>query len=119
MHHFIYPSQDTYITNRVNYNTRNFGIDEILVVGTDNRLIKSFDPIRRILLTNEPVVDWCVNTFSGSLVSASFIGTASYISGSGSGTGSIGTASFSGSSILTGSNFSGSVTDFFGTIADF
>jgi hypothetical protein len=119
MHHFIYPSQDTYITNRVNYNTRNFGLDEILVIGTDDRLVKTFDPIRRILLNNETVVDWCVNTFSGSLVSASFNGTASYISGSGSGTGSIGTASFSGSSVLTGSNFSGSVTNFFGTIADF
>lgn len=34
MHHFIYPSQDTFITNIPGFDTLNFGIDEILRVGT-------------------------------------------------------------------------------------
>ena len=40
MHHFIFPSQDTYITNRpVGLDTKNFGVDEILQVGTDNSIV--------------------------------------------------------------------------------
>jgi len=34
MHHFIYPSQDTFITNVAGFTDLNFGIDEILRVGT-------------------------------------------------------------------------------------
>lgn len=34
MHHFIYPSQDTFITNVLGYQDLNFGIDEILRIGT-------------------------------------------------------------------------------------
>jgi len=34
MHHFIYPSQDTFITNIPGFDSLNFGIDEILRVGT-------------------------------------------------------------------------------------
>ena len=37
MHHFIFPVADTYVTNRPNnLETKNFGIDEILQVGTQN-----------------------------------------------------------------------------------
>ena len=34
MHHFIYPSQDTFITDIVGYQNLNFGLDEILRIGT-------------------------------------------------------------------------------------
>jgi hypothetical protein len=34
MHHFIYPSQDTFITNVYGFSDLNFGIDEILRIGT-------------------------------------------------------------------------------------
>ena len=40
MHHFIYPSQDTFITNVMGFETLNFGIDEILRVGTSPATIK-------------------------------------------------------------------------------
>lgn len=119
MHHFIFPQQDAYITNRHSYSNKNFGLDEILLIGTQLKYTQFTTPIRYFTYISQSVSDWCVDSFSGSLVSASFIGTASFISGSGSGTGSIGTESFSGPSILTGSSFSGSVTDFFGSLIDF
>lgn len=36
MHHHIFPIADTYISNRTNLEDKNFGIDEILQIGTDN-----------------------------------------------------------------------------------
>ena len=36
MHYFVYPKQDSYITNNPNFEDKNFGLDEILMVGTDN-----------------------------------------------------------------------------------
>lgn len=39
MHHFIYPDKDTYITNRYGLDDKNFGIDELLQVGTLNKPI--------------------------------------------------------------------------------
>ena len=36
MHHFIYPEKDTFITNHQGLEKKNFGLDEILQVGTIN-----------------------------------------------------------------------------------
>jgi hypothetical protein len=41
MHHFIYPSKDTYITNESNFTTKNFGIDEILEVKGNSQIVKT------------------------------------------------------------------------------
>jgi hypothetical protein len=41
MHHFIYPSKDTYITNETNYLSKNLGIDELLEVKAKTQLYKT------------------------------------------------------------------------------
>jgi hypothetical protein len=41
MHHFIFPSKDTYITNLNGFEDKNFGIDEILNVAADVDTIRS------------------------------------------------------------------------------
>lgn len=40
MHHFIYPSKDTYITNETNYLSKNLGLDEILEVKANTQLYR-------------------------------------------------------------------------------
>jgi hypothetical protein len=118
MHHLIYPSKDTYITDKYPYSDKNFGLDEILEIGASTRTARFTVPTRSLTYLNEPVINWFVSNFSGS-ISGSIEGTASYISGSGTGTGSLGTGSFSGSSILIGSTFSGSVSNFVGSVGNF
>lgn len=44
MHHFIYPSQDTFITNVLGCEDLNFGIDEILRVGTTPATVNTYVP---------------------------------------------------------------------------
>jgi len=36
MHHFIFPTQDTWITNKTGYSRKNFGLDEILQIGVSS-----------------------------------------------------------------------------------
>ena len=51
MHHFIYPSQDTFITNVLGFEKLNFGIDEILRIGTSPATVAVQVPV-------EIGVDW-------------------------------------------------------------
>jgi hypothetical protein len=41
MHHFIYPTKDTYITNESNFTNKNFGIDEILEVKGNSQIVST------------------------------------------------------------------------------
>lgn len=41
MHHFIFPSKDTYITNETNYLKKNLGLDEILEVRGNTQLYRT------------------------------------------------------------------------------
>jgi len=119
MHHFIYPSKDTYVTNRSQLEDKNFGIDEILQVGTKNTPVETSNPTKDYIYTdvifNGQGVSYFTGTFSGSLhgtvafASGSISGSglrfsASYFSGSVNGTGSVGSGSFgdpaSGSAII-------------------
>ncbi len=43
MHIFVYPSKDTYITNQPNFETKNFGIDELLNVSCIASTVKSVE----------------------------------------------------------------------------
>ncbi len=83
MHHFIYPSQDTFITNTLGLESLNFGLDEILRVGTQNVTSKILYPTTIINIgeSGSFVTNLCVDGFSGSLSTSSFYGSASYISG--------------------------------------
>lgn len=108
MHHFIYPAKDTYITNRNQVDDKNFGLTEILRVGTSNTLTRNFNLTKDYTYTdavfNNQHVDYFVGSFTGS-----FVGVASYVSGTISGSGIAFSASFfSGSVDGTGSVGSGS-----------
>lgn len=96
MHHFIYPSQDTYISSRPEFINKNFGIDELLQVGTSNLLTRALMPTKdyvfvSIIFNDYPVQSY-TGIFTGSLKGTSvesygtLIGvsqlTASYFSGS-------------------------------------
>jgi hypothetical protein len=119
MHHFIYPSQDTFITNTVNYADANFGLDEVLRVGTENLTARYTSDTRVFSYTSASVSGLCIELFSGT-VTGSLYGYASYISGSVTGgTGSVSGSGFSGSSNLYGNVFSGSIVGFVGTINGF
>jgi hypothetical protein len=126
MHHFIYPSKDTYITNRSNYEDKNFGIDELLQVGTANTIVRTLSSTKDYVYTDVVFNTQGVTSFTGTLT-GSFSGTvsssygtisgsglifsASFFSGSVDGTGSVGSGSFgnpaSGSTII--GSISGSV----------
>lgn len=41
MHHFIYPSKDTYITNETTYLSKNLGLDELLEVKANTQLYRT------------------------------------------------------------------------------
>jgi hypothetical protein len=82
MHHFIYPSQDTFITDTTGFKDLNFGLDEILRVGTQNTTLKVYSPTTIYPFNSGSfVTNLHVQGFSGSLATASFNGSASYILG--------------------------------------
>lgn len=126
MHHFIYPQQDTFISDV--YPNQNFGLDEILRVGTTVRTVQLKEPTRPIDYAVTASV-LCVANFSGSItgsVSGSIsngmgVFSTAYFSGSADQfTSSINgfSGSISGSSItgIVTSSFDGSVTNFTGRI---
>ena len=83
MHHFIYPSQDTFITNTLECDNLNFGLDETLRVGTQDITSKVYFPTTSYPFESGSfVTNLCVQGFSGSLSTASFYGSASSILGS-------------------------------------
>lgn len=124
MHHFIFPSKDTFISDRDNLSAKNFGLTEILKVGTENQIIRFKSPTKDWVYVNalfalQPV-DSFTGVFTGSFSqsgslddSGSFIYPAIQLSGSLSGSNMLFTASyFSGSlngTALT-SSFSGSIS---------
>ena len=82
MHHFIYPEKDTFITNRHGLETKNFGLDEILQVGTVNSpkpyLSKTKDYFyKNQILTGK--IELFTGKFVGSLDGEVFFATGSII----------------------------------------
>ena len=121
MHHFIYPLQDTFITNTtVNLADKNFGLDEILQVGTKDVTNIFSVATRSFSYTEESASNFCVSSFTGTVTSGSLRGLAASITGSiTSGTGSVAGVVFSSSIVLSGSNFSGSAGGFDGYVTGF
>lgn len=98
MHHYIYPAKDTYITNRSGYSDKNFGIDEILQIGTSNVTVSELSQTREYEYTNQIFTSTRVQNFTGTFT-GSLLGSASFASGS-----------ISGSNLwFSSSNFTGSV----------
>ncbi len=75
MHHHLFPSEDTYLTNLVGYEDKNFGINEVLRIGTSNKTVHSQETTRTYTYSAVEWVNYCVTDFSGSLT-GSFIGAA-------------------------------------------
>jgi len=98
MHHFIYPSQDTFITNTIGYASSSFGLDEILRVGTKVTTVNRILPTRTAEVSASAPI--CVSGFSGSIINASISNVTSSVA--------IGTISSSMSTIYT-SYFTGDV----------
>lgn len=131
MHHFIYPSQDTFITNTVGYADLNFGLDEILRVGTMVTPVKVTQPTTTYTYSETTVANFCVMAFTGSITTGSLWGSASFISGTVfndyddpveftvdyfSGSVSAMVVGWETGSYLSSSNFSGSLFGFSGSI---
>lgn len=123
MHHLIYPSQDTYITSRTGFEDKNFGIDEILQIGTSNLTQRTLESTKNYYYTsvlfNNHGFDNFTGTFTGSLggtvqwidgtISGSDVEfSASYFSGSINGISVLVSASVVSGSLVNGT-ISGSV----------
>jgi hypothetical protein len=102
MHHFIYPSKDTYISNRSGYDTKNFGIDEILQIGTSNALVRSVAPTKTYSYSNSTFSDYPVQNFSGTLT-GSVKGNVSELTGTISGSDLVFSVEYFSGSINSGS----------------
>lgn len=133
MHHHLFPSEDTYVTNLAGYSDKNFGINEVLRIGTSNSGAKVLKTTRDFSYVNVVWNDHCVTDFTG-ILSGSFDGsadtangtvsysasfTSSYFIGSVNG-GPIaevsGSVSGSVSGIITGSLISAILLDFSGSL---
>jgi len=82
MHHFIYSDKDTYLTNQTYLPNKNFGLDEILRVGTSTVTTKVTSPTKTQTYNGGLVQNTYLYRFTGSVSSASFCGTVDYASGS-------------------------------------
>lgn len=80
MHHFIYPERDTYITNRVGYTDKNFGIDELLQIGTTNKAVAYLSPTKDYFYTDVVFNGQGVQYFTGRFT-GSFGGTVAFSKG--------------------------------------
>lgn len=110
MHHFIYPTKDTFITNLTGLDAKNFGLSEILQVGSLNVPIRILSPTKNYVYVNAIFTNQSVTFFTGTFT-GSFSGSVQFASGSISGSNLIFSASyFSGSVNNTSSVFSGSVS---------
>jgi hypothetical protein len=128
MHHFIYPSKDTYITNKDGFSDRNFGLDEQLQIGTSNEILRKISYTTSVTLNTHYFTGYTIYNFTGLFV-GSFNGIADNVKGTISGSDFIFTVDyFSGSAtaslngnyngnVVNSSSFTGSVDGFGGTIS--
>ncbi len=102
MHTFIFPKQDTFITNETGYADKNFGIDEILELKAQNQLV-------------ENVVFYSSSSLSGSYSTFDVINYNGTISGSYiSGAAESSNIFVSGSSQFKSTNYNGYVSGTYG-----
>jgi hypothetical protein len=120
MHHHLFPTEDTFITNLVDYQDKNFGVNEFVRIGTTLGTVRTRELTKIYSYTN---TSWsfnnhCFQNFTGTMT-GSFVGSASFalgiIAGSASFTSSYFSGSLDGGSIsVYSSSLSGSVV---GTIS--
>lgn len=127
MHHFLYPAKDAYISNKSLEKDKNFGIDEMLIIGVSHSYSNVLNTTKTYQFENEYVAGMSFANFTGKFT-GSFFGTVynsfgTIIGGNNKFTSSYFSGSISGSimgietgSNTTSSNFSGSVQGFSGNI---
>jgi len=133
MRHFIFPEKDTFITNKGGYEYKNFGLDQILFLGTATKLVNGLVPTTTYNYINENVVGIKFQNYSGK-ISGSFVGTtpsaslnivifnketkltASYFSGTVTGANLV---QYYPTQQINSSSFTGTLTDFSGSIHSF
>ncbi len=118
MHHLIFSSQDTYITDRPNnLATKNFGVDEILQVGTENTMVGVISPTTNYFYQNAIFNSVGVQFFNGT-ITGSILGTTGSSYAALTPSGSVSSSIYSGFfevDNFTGSISSGSTVCFYGT----
>lgn len=75
MHHFLYPVQDSFISNKSSEKDRNYGIDEMLIIGVTHSYSKVLNTTRTYTFANEYVAGMAFEHYTGKLT-GSFFGTA-------------------------------------------
>jgi hypothetical protein len=65
MHHFIYPSKDTYITNETNYLSKNLGLDEILEIKANTQLYRNVTVYQTASISQNYSVESGLYLFTG------------------------------------------------------
>jgi hypothetical protein len=102
MHTFIFPKQDTFITNETGYEDKNFGIDEILEIKAENQLVSN-------------VIYYSSSSLSGSYSTFNVLNYLGFVSGSYlSGSAQTSNIYISGSSVFKSTNYSGYVSGTYG-----
>jgi hypothetical protein len=127
MHHFIYPTQDAYISNKSSEINKNFGLDELLVVGVSRSYAHVTNYTKTYSYSNEYVAGMKIEDFTGKFTGSALLyfatSTGSIVGGynnfsstffSGSLTGSV--SGYETGSSFTNFNFSGSLRGFSGSI---
>lgn len=127
MHHYIYPTQDAYISNKSTEINKNFGLDEMLVVGVSQSYARVINYTKTYSYSNEYVAGMQVEGFTGRFTGSALLhsgnsngtiigGYNNFLSGyfSGSLTGSV--SGYETGSSFTNFNFSGSLNGFNGQI---
>jgi len=118
MHHFLFPSKDTYITNLNTLENKNFGIDEILAVASQTNTVQSITHYQSGSVSSsnsfiENVVNFrgtCNAYFSGSTINVIVSDTTSDVTVvSGSVVGAVNPTQISGSNFVS-SDFTGNFT---------
>lgn len=129
MHNFVYSSKDTFITNKKTFDDKNFGIDEILRLGTRSEPALVYSETKTHTYNNVYTSQQSFTDFTGTLT-GSFSGFSVTASGSIAGdvnwfsasyfSGSV-TASYSGyingSPVSSSGIYSGSLLNFSGSIS--
>ena len=127
MHHFIYPTQDAYISNKSSELDENFGLDEMLVVGVSQSYSKVVNPTKTYTYSNEYVAGMSVSDFTGVFTGSAYLysatvngtlvgGTNVFSIGYFSGSLSASISGFETGSSVTNVDYSGSLTGFTGSI---
>lgn len=94
MHHLIYPQKDTFITNKTNYDERNFGLDEILQVGVNTVNVTQVFSTTTYVYPSSSAILLDVDQFTGAITGSFKGGTVVDASGSLIGTVTVFTASY-------------------------